>query len=82
MSRSNLPDVRNPVLTLPEAQELLAMQECPHCKFKAKLRGLFMAMRRKAHADAEKAWTTRKGPMALYWRCVGVYMGHIGRLFR
>lgn len=58
------------------------VRKCPHCRFKSKLRALFMGIRRKAHADADRSWATRKGPMALYWRCVGVYTGHIARLFR
>ena len=82
MDRSNRPDVRNPVLALPEAQAILAMPECPHCGSRSKLRALFLAIRRQAHATADKAWETRKAPMASYWRVVGVLSGHIGRLFK
>lgn len=30
----------------------------------------------------EKSWRTHKAPMALYWKCVAVYAGHIARLCR
>lgn len=81
-ARSALPEVRNPLLALPEARELLAMPECPHCRFRARFYGLLRAIVVKSRADAQKSWAQNKGPMALYWKCVGVYAYHVARLFR
>lgn len=35
-----------------------------------------------AHAKAETSWRQRKGPMAAYWRAVGVYARHTARATR
>lgn len=36
-------------------------------------------IRADARARADKAWTTHKAPMALYWKAVSVYAGHLAR---
>lgn len=76
--RSSRPEVRNPMLALPSAGRLLQL-DAPVRKL---LRDLLLDLRREAHERAEASWKARKGPMAVYFRCVAVYAGHIARLLR
>jgi len=78
MDRSARREVRNPVLALPAAQRLLALPE----SHRTDLADLFGEIAADARARADKAWKTHKAPMALYWKCVAVYAGHIRRLLR
>jgi hypothetical protein len=78
VSRSNRAEVRNPLLMLVSAELLQALPK----DSRDALRALLMDLRRSAHEKAEHSWKTRKGPLALYWRCVAVYAGHISRLLR
>lgn len=78
VSRSNRAEVRNPLLTLVSSKQLQALPK----DSRAALRALLLDLRRAAHEKAEHSWRTRKGPQALYWRCVAVYAGHISRLLR
>lgn len=78
-ARSNRADVRNPLLALaPAAEQIQALP----ADSKAALRAMLLAIRTDAQAKAEKSWRTHKAPMALYWKCVAVYAGHIARLCR
>lgn len=74
--RSERREVRNPLLALPAARR---MQELPPDS-QAAIRALMLELRDDARERAQKAWRTHKAPMALYWKCVAVYVGHIGRL--
>lgn len=38
-----------------------------------------LALRADAHKRAEHCWKKHKAPMALYWKVVGVYAGHLAR---
>ena len=76
--RSAAPEVRNPLLRLPAAQRL---QELPEER-RDVLASVLLDLSRDAHARAEVSWKSRKAPMALYWRCVGVYARHFSRLLR
>lgn len=78
VQRSNQAEVRNPLLMLVSAKRLQALPK----DSRDALRALLMELRRAAHEKAEHSWRTRKGPLALYWRCVAVYAGHISRLLR
>lgn len=78
VARSNRTDVRNPVSKLPGVARLRALSP----QQRAALREILMDIRKDAHANAEKCWKFRKGPLAVYWRAVGVYSGHIARLLR
>lgn len=76
--RSSQPDVRNPVLDLPGIAELRALPvEC-----REPLRQTLMAIRADAQVKAQESWRRNKGPMAAYWKAVGVYAGHIARAIR
>lgn len=79
MARSTLPDVRNPMLALPGVSEAIASLAPDQ---RGALRKVLMALRADAQEKAAKSWRTHKAPMALYWKCVAVYAGHIARLLR
>jgi hypothetical protein len=78
MQRSAAPEVRNPVLALASAQRL---QELPP-EAREALAAVLAELAADAHGRADKAWRQRKGPMACYWRAVGVYARHISRAAR
>lgn len=74
-ARSSQAEVRNPVLALPAAGRLVELQP----EARDALRGLLLDLKADAAERAEKSWRTHKAPMALYWKCVSVYAGHIAR---
>lgn len=76
--RSNRLEVRNPVLALPAAQRLMAMSP----EVRHELAALFGEICFHARTEAQKCWRKNKGPMALYWKVVGVYAYHLRRVFR
>jgi hypothetical protein len=41
-----------------------------------------MDLREDALKRAEYCWRKHKAPMALYWKVVGVYAGHLARVMR
>lgn len=43
------------------------------------LRACLSDLRVDALQRAELCWTRHKAPMALYWKCLGVYAGHLAR---
>lgn len=76
--RSLRPSVRNPLIELAAAREIQALPE----DTRRHLRALLLQIRATAHVKAEHSWTKKKGPIALYWKIVAVYAGHIARLLR
>lgn len=76
--RSNRAEVRNPILSLPAAQRLIALPK----PIRDHLVEVLIEMQRDARERAETSWRTHKAPMALYWKAVGVYAGHIARVLR
>lgn len=76
--RSNRPEVRNPVLALDSAKAILALP----LDQRLALAELLMELSRDARQRAEKAWATRKPPMALYWSATAVVAKHIARALR
>lgn len=73
--RAALAVVRNPVLALPAAAGILAAPP----EARALLADLLRDLSRDARERAAKSWRTHKAPMALYWKCVAVYAGHLAR---
>ncbi len=71
--------VRNPVLGIPAAKAAMTLLNDAE---KIALRRILLAIREDAAARAEKSWRTHKAPMALYWKCVAVYAGHIARALK
>ena len=49
---------------------------------RAELRGALLELRVDALARAELQWKRHKAPMALYWKVVGVYAGHLAHSIR
>lgn len=78
MSRSLMPTVRNPVLSLPGIKKLQALPETT----REPLRQILLEISYDARARAEAAWKKHKAPMACYWKFVGVIFGHIARALR
>lgn len=68
--------VRNPVLGVPGIAEL---RESPA---RDDVVRVLQSIRRDAAERAEKSWRTHKAPMALYWKAVSVYAGHIARAIK
>ena len=75
-SRSSRPDVRNPILALPEVQALLDLPP----ESRAALAAVLMGIARTKREMADHSWRRNKGPMALYHKVVGVYAGHAARV--
>lgn len=46
------------------------------------LREALLELREDALARAQVQWARHKAPMALYWKVVGVYAGHLARAMR
>jgi hypothetical protein len=78
MKARSLAHVRNPILALPAAARLAALE--PGAKIA--LRAVLLDLRLDAACRAESSWRRRKAPMAAYWRAVSVYAGHTARLLR
>jgi len=77
-TRSSLAEVRNPVLGLPAGRKLALLP----VEARAALRELLLEIRADARVRAEKCWRTHKAPMAVYWKCIAVFAGHIARVCR
>lgn len=67
--------IRNPVLELDEAAEIM---ELPR-EQRIHLGRLIRAIARHANIKAEQSWKKRKGFQAAYWRVVCTYAKHIAR---
>nr|WP_288454610.1 hypothetical protein [uncultured Pseudomonas sp.] len=63
----------NPLLKLPAGKALSALPAADRARIAAVMREL----RTQANAEAEMAWSRRKGPMAAYWRAVSTYARHV-----
>lgn len=74
--RSARRETRNPLLALPAFGRLQALPIETRREMAAALREL----KRDAASRAAKAWQTHKAPMAVYWKAVSVYCGHIARV--
>jgi hypothetical protein len=74
--RSARREVRNPVLRLPGVAALQGLD----AETQKALAGALRDIQRDARERADKSWRTHKAPMALYWKAVGVYAGHLARV--
>ena len=77
-ARSLRLDVRNPMLSLPAMERLLALDAAS----KEALRAVLKDVASDARLRADKCWKTHKAPMAAYWKAVAVYAGHTARALR
>lgn len=76
VERSNLREVRNPVLAHPAARRLQSLDP----SVRLMLRDLFREIALDARERAAEAWARHKAPMAVYWKAVSVYSGHIAKV--
>ncbi len=75
--RSSQPEVRNPVLALPEAQELARLlAQNPEIQLAATR--LLRALSDQCRVTAENSWRRHKAPMAVYWKRNAVWFRHLG----
>jgi hypothetical protein len=73
--RSNRPEVRNPVLAIPQFQRLMDLPPETREALAAFLYGIAEAARIKGN----ESWRRNKAWMAAYWRVVAVYARHTAR---
>lgn len=76
--RSNLREVRNPILALPGFRAVMALPP----ETREALAVLAYDLAADARRRAEEAWRKNKGPMAVYWKAVGAYARHVARALR
>lgn len=76
--RSSRAEVRNPLLALPAAKKLAALDPAA----KAALRAVLLELRDDCRQRAEKHWRASKAPMAAYFKAVGVYANHTARVLK
>lgn len=77
-NRSNKAEVRNPLLALPSVRIIDDLGD----DAREALRAILLDIRVDARERAEACWQRHKSPMAVYWKVVSVYAGHIARLLR
>ena len=70
--------VHNPILALPAFRKLQALDP----EAREALYEVLMELHDDGLRRVDKAWSEHKGPMAVYWRGVGVYAQHIARAIR
>jgi hypothetical protein len=75
--RSSRREVRNPLLALPSARRAASLPP----ELRELLSDLLGELAADARARAEASWR-HKAPMALYWKAVSVYAGHLRRTLR
>jgi hypothetical protein len=76
--RSNLAEVRNPILALAGVTRLQALPD----DSKAALRAVLIELRDDCRARADECWRKHKAPMACYWKACGVYLNHLQRTLK
>lgn len=76
--RSSAAEIRNPLLRLPAAQRLRALPP----ESRQVLADLLVELAHDARQRAEQSWARNKAPMAVYWKAVSVYAGHLHRVLR
>ena len=76
--RSSSAEVRNPLLQLPAAQKMRSLPP----EARAVLAELLRELSFDARERAERSWRQNKAPMAVYWKAVAVYAGHLYRIAR
>jgi uncharacterized membrane protein len=75
-SRSSRREVRNPILALPAAQELLALP----MEQRQILKRLLRQLKAQCREQEANAYARRKGPMVAYYMASGTVAGHIANV--
>ena len=78
ISRASRASVRNPVLALPATRQLVQLDPV----VRSNLRAVLIDLAADARARAEESWRRHKALMAVYWKAVAVYAGHLARVLR
>lgn len=78
MTKDEERERRNPVLGLPSAKIILTLSP----KTRLALAAVLTDLKKDAAARASKSWLTHKAPMAVYWKAVSVYAGHLARVVK
>jgi hypothetical protein len=76
--RSQRREVRNPVLSLPAVKRLEELDP----RTRAIVSELLADLAGDARRRAQQSWLKNKGPMAAYWKAVGAYAAHFGRVVK
>jgi hypothetical protein len=76
MGRSSQPEIRNPLLALPAAQEL-AQLLAAQPELKATFKRLCRELKAQCRDQEANAYARRKGPMVSYWMSTGTWAGHL-----
>ena len=69
-------EVRNPILSLPAARDILALP----VDSRRPLGILLRQLADQANDQAQSSWRSNKGIMAAYWKAVSVYAKHLARV--
>ena len=69
-------EVRNPILTLPAARDILDLP----LDSRRPLGVLLRQLADQASEQAQTSWRSNKGIMAAYWKAVSVYAKHLARV--
>lgn len=77
LPRSSRAETRNPILGLPVAQRLAALDPATRELVADVLVDILGDLAADARKRADQAWRKHKGPMAVYWKAVSVYARHI-----
>jgi hypothetical protein len=85
-ARSLRPEIRNPLLRLPEFKRLRDLlhgtEPIAPTVFAEEFDKALNALRRTCAETAQHTWRKNKAPMAAYWKVAGVYVRHIARALR
>jgi uncharacterized membrane protein len=73
--RSNRPEVRNPMLAIPEVQVIASLPPVAREALRAALLAISNACRERGN----EAWRKHKPPMAAYWKANAVNARHLAR---
>ena len=78
-TRSSLPEVRNPLLAIPEVQAEISTLS-PEAS--ASLERILLGLSKNFRAKGDEAWRKHKPPMAAYWKQNAVNARHLALALR
>lgn len=79
VTRSNRREVRNPILGLPEVQQI---KEEMSSEERERLARILTIIAKDASDRAQRLWKSHKAPMAAYWKAKAVDARHLARAVR
>lgn len=75
-ARSSQDIVRNPLLALPSVQRLAALIDQQPAEVREAFNAVLSEISGDCRERGDNAWRKHKGPMAAYWKALGVYFRH------